>query len=374
MILKKITAFNSNAVIFNKKEILTLVFKMKLFFFTTISILVFTCLGSMTYAAGSSIDFEAIPKNASSVNKEITTYFLVEGTSGSQLKETLVVTNPNDYAISIKTDRLNGLTGINGGVVYTPSASTWLSQFPNEINLAAHTTKEINFKINVPKNAAAGDYIFGVSLLDHPAASKPNNDNKTSLTIQTRLQVQKIIAVQVHIAGPSIIRLDADSTSFVSDTSGIYLNIKGTNHSNVLFRSNGSIELFKDDKNIWSIPLSDVQFAPKASFEFKYPWVRGTPEIGHYRVQLKLGDYKVTNESAVKIPNTESFITKPNATFDVTLEKLKEVQKTTGVKTVQSYVPIWVYYLVGVCLFFIIATTVILSLIFIKKKKNAKSE
>ncbi|NRD80937.1 DUF3324 domain-containing protein [Bacillus sp. BRMEA1] len=308
---------------------------------------------------GNGLDFEALPAQPSKVNPQISSYFYENGKAGNTLSDTLILSNPNNYSITIHPSIVKSITAINGGISYEnqPLSTTWIKGLDNDVILSPKSNKKIPFKIEIPNKTNAGDYIVGISLTDHPPVSRKTNTKNANISVEIQQQVRRVIAVEVLVPGSVRTQINWKTPSVVNEPSGPSLNIRGFNKSQVLLNDvNGTISLLKQGKTIWSAPLSGITFAPNEPFQFKYRWMNGYPEPGTYTVRINLKGNQI-------------HLLQKELTFNIGVKEQKQYQDLTGQKTIESYIPKWVFGVVGSLLILLLGCAFFLFKLY-RKMKN----
>jgi hypothetical protein len=284
------------------------------------------------------LDFNAFPPHASSVNPSIKSYFWDKAKAGSTISESLVIRNSSKSALTIHLMTVSSENGLNGGISYATTPSyTWISGLPEQVTIPAKGSTKLPFKIRVPYDTKAGDYLFAISMTDHPPTKLTSSDSST-IPIQLNEQVRQVVAVLVTVPGPSVIHLDVNQASIIAEPSGAYLDVKGMSNSNVLIRNvSGKLVLYRNGQSIWSQTLNHLTFLPRSVFNLEYRWVNEHLETGHYIVDIDLNGDQIGHLHK-------------QLTFDVSISKLRQIQQLTGQKTVQTIIPSWVYIAGGILL------------------------
>jgi hypothetical protein len=313
--------------------------------------------------SGNALDFEAQPAHSSSVDPQISSYFYEKGKPGDTLSETLILHNPNSYPITIKPSVVKATTGINGGIAYEnqPSTTTWIRGLEKEVTLAPNTSQNISFQIEIPPNTGPGDYIEGISLVDHPPSKNESSVGKSKVSVEIKQQIRRVVAVELSIAGTVTPRLNWMTPKVVNEPSGSSLLIRGMNlHQVLLHEISGNLSLLKDGKTIWKIPLSNITLAPNSPFRFKYRWQEGHPEPGTYTVHLD-----ITGSQIGRLQK--------DLLLEISVDTLKQYQKLTGHSAVEPYIPQWVYWVIGGSLFLLLGCIFFLLRVFRKMKNQQNS-
>jgi hypothetical protein len=225
-------------------------------------------------------------------------YYLLNMKPGDVLKQTVVLHNDNDHSIDVRVDGVDGFTSDATGASYnTPyqhpkRAGRWIVVSSPEITLRAGEARNVDFTVQVPRDAAPGQYLGALGMyVPLTTTSTTGAGQKGQATFGITLQGERVIAVEVVVPGPASAHLQVNSVTPVAAPSGLRLNVGLANTGNAFARGTGVIAV---DDTKTNIPFTIGTFVSHTSITYRVPWTR-TVVPGDHHVSVRLNyDGRVT--------------------------------------------------------------------------------
>lgn len=204
---------------------------------------------------------------------------------GQKAKGKVTISNNGDIPINLKVSakdvKLLDETGrVEFYIKDTDSVSQWIVPEFLKVNLAPHSSKDINYLITVPKNATNKGYDGAIvfSKTDGDAVG-PENDFGQLIFINVRAADN--INPSPKILDFSIPRIQ---TRLPSDLS---LRVKNASANNIIIDGTISIKNWKG-VDIETTEVKNLIVFPKATNLFKWSWKKSHELFGLYRAEISL--------------------------------------------------------------------------------------
>jgi hypothetical protein len=174
-------------------------------------------------------------------------YYVLGVKPGATITQQLVVTNPNDHTVTANVSGVDAWTGDATGVSYgapgsTPKGTgTWIGLVTPQLQLAAHETRTIPFTVAVPTSAQAGQYLAALSVSVPLPPSQAANGAGGNTGFDVRLQPQRLVAVEVDVAGPRAPHLVVQGVKPVVQANTLRLQFVVANVGNAFATGHGSL-------------------------------------------------------------------------------------------------------------------------------------
>lgn len=218
-------------------------------------------------------------------------YFLVGSNPGDTVAQSLALRNDSRRRLSLKLDAVDATTGPFGGVSYgveseSPSrAGTWLALSKNSVTLAPGESAIVDFKITVPRNAASGEHLAGISVWSPAPEADTTEAQQAQAGAAIHVQTRRIVAVQVRLSGPSQPELVISGVDAAARPDGLYLEIGIDNAGRGLTKAHGLIEIPSED---FQQNFDIDTFVPGTTIAYPVRWTDSVPEGGYgARVEIE---------------------------------------------------------------------------------------
>jgi Bacterial protein of unknown function (DUF916) len=210
---------------------------------------------------------------------------------GASVEQSVVITNQNAKAVLVDISGVDATTGASTGASYGSPGSkprsigAWISVEQRQIQLAPGERRTIAFRIDVPRDATAGQHLAGLSIAvpksDAPRAAKPGTNQAA---FEVSLQAQRVIAVEVDIAGPRAPELVVSGARPVAHGDSIDIELAIENRGNAFARGRGVLAV--PDTGLRSEFPIDT-FVSRTSIKMLIPWTRSA-RSGDHKVEVVL--------------------------------------------------------------------------------------
>ncbi len=233
-------------------------------------------------------------------------YYLLDMKPGELMTQTVVLHNDNDHPIDVRVDGIDGFTSDATGASYnTPyqkakGTGRWIVVASPEITLQAGEARNVDFTVQVPRDAKPGEYLGALGLYV-PLASPPTTVAADSgkATFGITLQGERVIAVQIVVPGPRSPHLQVSGVTPVAAPSGLRLNVGLKNTGNAFARGTGVIAV---DDTQTNIPFTIGTFVSHTAITYRVPWTRAVvPGDHHVSVRLNYDGRVTTWNGTVSI-------------------------------------------------------------------------
>ena len=233
-------------------------------------------------------------------------YYLLELKPGEVMKQTVVLHNDNDHPIDVHVDGIDGFTSDATGASYnTPyqkakGTGRWIVVAAPEITLRAGEARNVDFTVQVPRDAKPGQYLGALGLyvpLATTSTTAAAENGKATFGIT--LQGERVIAVEVVVPGPASSHLQVTGVTPVAAPSGLRLNVGITNAGNAFAHGSGVIAV---DDTKTNIPFTIGTFVSHTSITYRVPWTRSVVAGDHHvSVRLNYDGHVTTWNGTVSI-------------------------------------------------------------------------
>ncbi|MGX7024914.1 DUF916 domain-containing protein [Vagococcus hydrophili] len=244
-----------------------------------------------------------IPKNQISDNS----YFELKVKPGD--KQTLVtkLTNESDKEVVVQVSVSNATTSSSGIINYGANKEKLVGknnlsindmiEFPTQVKLKAHETKDLKFKLNIPKKEFEGLILGGIELKELEKSDDKKAETGASLKNEYSYVYSVSLKENEEVVTPEF------TSSGTDYEQGAFTTI---NNEKSLIASKVKIETTlmgkETDKVINTFKVEDYRFAPNSTLVLP---LNGTEElpIGDYRTKttLTMNDQNWTFEGAFKV-------------------------------------------------------------------------
>lgn len=129
-------------------------------------------------------------------------YFTLKVPAGSSVHDALVVTNHDTKPVDLIVSPVDGLTGQTSGSVYANrqdpvhKAGAWVKASISTLELASGASREVDFTVDVPADATAGDHLAGIAVENTQPTSSSNG-------FAIKQILRNVMGVLVVVPGPA---------------------------------------------------------------------------------------------------------------------------------------------------------------------------
>jgi len=195
-------------------------------------------------------------------------YFQVEAQPGQTVEAgTVEVVSSSNFTVLAQTNAVNGITNDMlgsdyGGMTQRPvGAASWLKLGGGIITIAPLSSTLIPVSIQVPSNAAPGDYLAGVSIyaLNQDCA---DGDNFCSTT-------REVAGVEVQVPGPRKPAITLSGVKVEQRPQGVLLSLSAINPGNVILQNvTGSVVITSEGRVVKELTIEPGTFVSHTSIEY----------------------------------------------------------------------------------------------------------
>ncbi len=218
-------------------------------------------------------------------------FYLLHAHGGDTVRQTVTVQNPNDRSILADVAGVDASTGASTGATYATPGSVakgtgaWIDVAEHELQLSASERRTVSFGVRVPAGIAPGQYLAGLSIAvprDRNIVKPQPGQNQAGFAVS--LQAQRIIAVEVDIAGPQAPELVVSGVGPAANGDMVDLLVGIANRGNAFARGNGVVTVadtgFRHEFDI-------ATFVPHTGISMSVPWTR-LAVAGDHNVEVLL--------------------------------------------------------------------------------------
>jgi len=219
-------------------------------------------------------------------------FYLVAATPGDTVTQHVVVSNPNDHAVTVNVEAVDASTAPTTGLQLAQPGSAkaltsrWIVVATPQVTLAPSEQRDVPFTIHVPTGLKPGQYLAGISA-SVPLAS----DGGAAARAASRqagfamaVQFQRGIAVEVDIAGPRAPTLTVTGAEPKAAPGGVVLGVHMANTGNAFAHGTGVIRV-PDTGTDFSFKIST--FVPGTAIVYPMQWTKAVvPGTHHVEVDL----------------------------------------------------------------------------------------
>jgi hypothetical protein len=173
-------------------------------------------------------------------------YFVLAGRPGATIRSSVRVLNVGNRPGTASLYPVDGTTGQTSGAVYRSrqekrkDVGAWLRLAKTSVTLAPGAMETIPFTLNVPADASAGQHLGGIVAQPSIPSRKTVGKTKRS-TFQVKIQELSVVAVQVNLPGPQVVKMAITSLRPSGIPGRQDLLIGLSNLGNILLKGSGSL-------------------------------------------------------------------------------------------------------------------------------------
>ena len=243
-------------------------------------------------AADAPPSFLAEPAAGSSTEPR-TGYFVVTGSPGKVLTQSVALRNDGDGPIDLRLGAVDAATAQLGGSSFsldsdTPTkVATWIAIEKTSVTLGPKASMTVPFRITIPADAVSGVHLAGLSILV-PAAKDATVNAGSKAGASVTVQSRRVIAVQVNLPGPADPELVITGVSPASRPDGLYLRVAVDNKGRGFTKGEGVVTLAEDG---FEQKFSIDTFVPGTSIAYPIKWTDKALDGDHpAHVEIRYGD------------------------------------------------------------------------------------
>jgi hypothetical protein len=221
-------------------------------------------------------------------------YFLLQATRGDAVTQAIGVRNDSPDRLELRLAAVDAVTGQRGGASYTLDTETptrtgaWITLERTSLTLDPKASTIVPFRVAVPRDAASGEHLAGVSVAAPTEQRGPGPTGEGQAGATVDVQARRIIAVQINLPGPSDPELVVTGVTPAGRPDGLYLEIGIENAGRGLTAGEGTITL--PDRDFEQSFTVDT-FVPGTSIAYPIKWTEAADD-GDYpaRVEIRYGE------------------------------------------------------------------------------------
>lgn len=244
--------------------------------------------------------FGARPSHFNPDNPATRAYFIRTVKRGGTFTDSVIVTNTQAKAVTLRVYPVDGLTGVTSGVVYgnrqdqLHGAGLWVTPATSMVTVPANSKTTVGFTVRVPSGAKVGQHLAGLALEDVHAGKSAGKFSVTEV-------LRAVVGIELVVPGPSQEHLSLESFSIAP--------IQGTTYPSVVVKlTNTGTNLCKPALDVALTGPSGVQHKtrrldtvlPGSSIPYPFVWPHALA-AGSYTANITAtgcGPRQVLNGSA----------------------------------------------------------------------------
>ncbi|HEX4482818.1 MAG TPA: hypothetical protein VH081_03460 [Solirubrobacteraceae bacterium] len=243
---------------------------------------------------GGASSLVVIPRSAS---EPALSYLELAGTPGhSESAGAIELVNPSSRTVRAALAPVDSVTLDTLGSSYRPrgarvhGATRWLALSNRTIVLDAHARTTATVDVRVPRGAAPGDYLSGVSLEALDQAPVQQHARHSGGRASTASVVRYAIGVETTLPGTRRPRLRFTGATIHRAPAGLTFSLDARNDGNVILKDvRGEVRILRDGRVVLSRPIAAGTFVTGTSIAYPVPAFDQRPSEGtHYRVEAEL--------------------------------------------------------------------------------------
>ncbi len=218
-------------------------------------------------------------------------FFRLDLAPGASVGQSVVISNPNTKPVLVDISGVDAWTSTSTGASYgTPGSKPtgtgrWITVRDRQIQLAPREQRTVEFRVEVPSDAEPGQHLGAVSVsVPTQADQGATQRGADQAAFNVALQAQRVIAVQVDIAGDRSPNLLIGGARAVAHGDSIDVELAIANTGNAFARGRGVL-MIPDTSFRFEFPIDT--FVSKTSIKMLIPWTRTAP-LGEHKVEAVL--------------------------------------------------------------------------------------
>lgn len=223
-------------------------------------------------------------------------YYQLHATPGATISQQVRITNPNNHAVTVHVEGVDGFTSDATGASYgTPGEAPrrdgrWILVSTPELTLQPSESRDIEFSVHVPADATPGQHLAGISVSVPP--STPSTTVATGgASFQITLVGQRVIAVEVDVPGATAPKLVVSGITPKATPDGVQLRIHMANTGNA-FTKGSAVVRVPDTRFQHSYTIDT--FVSHTEINFPVKWTHDVVPGSHaVSVKLSYGDGRI---------------------------------------------------------------------------------
>lgn len=220
-------------------------------------------------------------------------YFILDARPGRYARAGWIgLSNPTSQALRVNIGVADGLTASTLGSLYSgPSrppteSATWLTLGQRSTIVPAHGVRRIDVGIRVPRSAAAGDYLSGVTV-ETPASARTASAGHG---IEIGETYRYVVGVETTLPGPRRPHIEFTGASVVRYPSTVMFLLDARNDGDVILKGvHGSVTITQGSRRVVGEALGPGTFVTHSAIELPVAAPREHPSAGTtYEIRARL--------------------------------------------------------------------------------------
>jgi hypothetical protein len=211
-------------------------------------------------------------------------FFQLQARPGATVRAgALQLQNPGRKPVTIRIDPVDGLTINTLGSTYqqpgtaATGSTGWTRLSLRQVTLAPKQSRQVPVVVTVPRSAAPGDYLSGVSV--EALGQTRQIDPKKGLAIASI--VRYAIGLELTLPGPRHPSIQFTGASLQREPSTLVFFLNARNRGNVILKGvHGTAQVTLGAKQVAAIPLGPGTFVSGTTIAYPVPASHQTPSPG----------------------------------------------------------------------------------------------
>jgi len=243
----------------------------------------------LAMAAGADPSVKLVPANRYGMPIDYPGYYRVTAPAGTRQRLWALVGNNGRVPATVSLVPVDATDAVYGGISYDlpqqhrRSVGNWVSLSRTEVHLSPGGNKLVRFTVHVPRGAAVGQHIGGLT------AYVPAHSSKAHSFGALWLQLRTVAAIEVTVPGPTRSGLTLAPLSTKYEPTGLYADLPIRNTGDTLMKARGHLLVQRVGG---TRPILNHRFlvdttVPGVTLSYPAPWP-GRPKPGAYRYSASL--------------------------------------------------------------------------------------
>lgn len=242
------------------------------------------------HADGGSASFSIQPLHIDPANPVTKSYFVLNGKAGTVQQNGIHVTNTGSASGTVALYAVDATTGQNSGLVYNAQSAprsdvgAWIQLGQQNLTLGAGESQIVQFQVNIPRAAWAGQHIGGIVAESDTQASKQQQN-----TFHVNVQNLSIVAVEVTVAGPQVEQLTMTGLQMGGANGYQNLLVTLSNTGTTLLKPVGTLQITDAQGKVRQTSTVKLDtLLPHTTINYPVYMQKAPLEAGTYTVALEL--------------------------------------------------------------------------------------
>jgi hypothetical protein len=218
-------------------------------------------------------------------------YFVYALVPGATHAGGIIVSNTGNRAGTVKLYAADATTGRTTGTVYLTNTravrtGAWVKLARDSVTLAPGAHARVGFTMTVPAGAKPGQFVAGIVAETREATQAPTAKHKANVRIHIRNLT--IVAVQVNLPGPTIIRFVIGGVKSGGQRGFQQVFVHFANTGNHLLKPTGVVKILDSAGNtVETLPFKMDTFLPHTAIDYPMLLTKALPP-GDYHAKVQL--------------------------------------------------------------------------------------